>query len=161
MIMTSVKIYSFIPVSWFLMSIPRSHELQKDETENLQRTSMFKFSQILFKHKVWNCALWSVCFKLYMFAQGSCDLYTVWGQNVGAIAKCLLSVSMSGLVSAVAIFVTLDKLSFRNPWKVAGNTALLCLTIYMGVGKWLHMWQSPPALGEPQGFSRVILTNTR
>ena len=53
--------------------------------------------------------------KLYMFAQGSCDLYTVWSRSVGATAKCLLSVFMSGLVSAVAIFVTIDKLSFRNP----------------------------------------------
>ena len=52
-----------------------------------------------------------------------------------------------------------DKLHHWNPWswnaeaRVVDNVARRCMTVGAGVGKWLHMLPSHPALGPPQGFS--------
>ena len=43
---------------------------------------------------------------------------------------------------------------------VAGKMALVCATVWMCAGKWLHTLLSHPALGKPQGFSWGTVTNT-
>ena len=39
------------------------------------------------------------------------------------------------------------------------NSALVCMTVFTSVGKWLHTLLSHPILGEPSEFSRGMLTN--
>ena len=43
---------------------------------------------------------------------------------------------------------------------MAGNTALVYITVWTGVGKWLHTLPSHPTPGEPQGLSWGLLTNS-
>ena len=66
--------------------------------------------------------------------------------------------SMSGLLSAIVIFVTnfiieIPEVGVQLAARVAGNTALVYMTVCASVGKRLHTLPSHPIMGQPQRFS--------
>ena len=76
---------------------------------------------------------------------------------------CCVKSSMSGLLSAIVVFMTwqaplLKSTDWSAAARKAGNIALTRTAVDTCVGKWLHILPSHQALGEPQGWSPWTLT---